>query len=131
MTIDPHRGRCWWDGAADQRHANWLSLLDWSVYHAPGWELWQTFRESLKGQDMTLRANRISEWWREAISDRCPHGRNCECREVEEPQELADAVRVVNVLRSLRGQFSAHPELRALLAKLNPELSRRWNPKKA
>jgi len=43
-------------------------------------------------------------------------------RENEE-YHLASAVRVVNLLRSLRGQFGRYPELRTLLNEANRELS--------
>lgn len=124
---DPHRGKCWWDGKEDQTQSGWFSLLDWSVYHAPGWSLWQEFRASLVGQAMPLRAHRVSEWWSEAVSPCAGDGeQECYC---DPADQLADAVRCVNVLRSLRGQFSAHPELRELLDRLNPELEARWTPR--
>lgn len=110
ISVDPHRGKCWWDGKPPSNETKWLSLLDWSVYHAPGWEDWQAFRSSLIGQPMELRAKRVGQWWEEA------HREN----------ELAEIVRCVNVLRSLRGQFKECHELRELLDKLNPELSSRW-----
>ena len=118
---DPHgigdRNRapeCRWTQELEPRLDKWTSLLDWAVYHAPGWEEWQVFRRSLIGQPMALRAWRVAEWWHTS-----PKG--------DPETELANAVRTVNVLRSLRGQFSANPELPELLARLNPELDRRWD----
>lgn len=104
---DQHRGACRWPGPETRIGAlDWFGLLDWSVYHAPGWVEWQVFRMSLVGQPMPLRRRRIEEWWE--LSGK----------------GLADAVRCVNVLRSLRGQFREYPELRELLDQLNPELDR-------
>lgn len=116
MSADLHRTRCHWDGNQDQSRSGWFSLLDWAVYHAPGWEQWQEFRASLVGRPMEARAHWVWEWWWKTT------------RTADPSQELADAVRCVNVLRSLRGQFSAHPELKTLLDKLNPELEKRWRP---
>ncbi|WP_422747918.1 hypothetical protein ACN27E_07575 [Mycobacterium sp. WMMD1722] len=45
-----------------------------------------------------------------------------------EVDQLANAARCVNVLRSMGGEVSEHPELRAALDRLNSELARRWNP---
>ena|ERR1700712_2857983 len=86
----------------------WLELLDWSVYHAPGYEEWQEFRKSLIGVEMHERWVRITEHW--YASD----------------NGLAETVRHVNLLRSLRGQFSTEPKFRVLLDQLNPRLKELW-----
>ena len=98
---DPHRGQCHWDGVAPEtlRPGAWFSTLDWAVYHAPGWEAWQAFRGGLVGTPMTERHACIEAWTREHYGNPTEWG-------------LAELVRVTNLYRSLRGQFSAHPELR-------------------
>ena len=114
---------CRWDGNDPTgRPMKWPSLLDWAVYHGPAWEQWQAFRRSLIGQAMPLRAHRVSEWWAETME--ASDGTIATL-------ELADAVRCVNVLRSLRGQFSEYPVLRETLDRLNPELEARWVREKA
>ena len=105
---------CRWTQELEPRLDKWTSLLDWAVYHGPYWTEWQDFRRSLIGQPMALRATRVLQWW----EDHTPG---------TPETELADAVRCVNVLRSLRGQFSANPELPATLAQLNPKLDARWD----
>jgi hypothetical protein len=126
---DPHRrSGCWFeknqftvpvegeavtapDWHEPQPVENWFGLLDWAVYHAPGWREWQAFRASLVGTPMKHRESQIRKWWERSHTS------------LGENPALANEVRVVNLLRSLRGQFRRHPELQALLQEANRELN--------
>jgi len=119
LAGDPHRKACRWNGQTDQSSAPWPSLVDWAVYHAPGWEAWQRFRISLIGTSYSQRIAMLREWLQDSAVG--PE-RSSGCWDIP----LADVARVVNVLRSLRGQFSAHPQLRAFLTEVTPLLHRRW-----
>jgi len=118
---DMHRGKCFYREpiAADPKEWTWLELLDWAVYHGPGWELWQEFRQSLLTMPMPTRAAVIREWWQASLLSG------------NEEEQLADIVRCTNILRSLRGQFSTYPVLPELLASLNRELEARWRVARA
>jgi len=108
---DPHRGGCNWHRRdTPPEDLSWFQLLDWAVYHAPGWREWQEFRRGLVGTPMDERAERIRLRW--------------ELHQEPEFDLLAHTVRIVNLLRSLRGQFSADPRLRSLLAEVTPELEK-------
>jgi hypothetical protein len=128
---DPHRASgCWFEkqpSMIDTKPCaveNWFGLLDWAVYHAPGWEEWQEFRASLVGSPMEDRCGRIRSWYT-LHQERNLRWFEKGLRTVQETQEdrLALAVRVSNILRSLRGQFSRYPELRTLLDEANRELN--------
>ena len=97
---DPHRGRCWYR----EYDTQWLSELDWAVYHAPGWQEWQKFRGSLVGTPIDERLENVRVWLR-------THG-----------EGRVELVRTVNLLRSLRGYDSVSIELVALRAWINIKL---------
>ena len=101
--LDPHRSRCWWSPT----NSSWLSLLDWAVYHAPSWHTWQAFRASLVGTPMKDRLTLIRSWRADRNFENWP---------------FEDLIRVTNLLRSLRGQFTDYPELRQELETMNPAL---------
>jgi len=112
---DPHPSGCLWDGKPDQSCSNWDSVVDWADYHATGWARWQTWRKNLVlGHPMASRADAIEGYW----FGFSPSG--------DENWKLACAARVVNALRSLSAEFSAHPELQHALDRLSPELTQRW-----
>jgi hypothetical protein len=141
MPEDPHRAAgCHWqccerngvphyrgfdfEGKAEYFvwELKWFELLDWAVYHAPGWESWQEFRKGLVGRPMEQRCAQIRAYWEvvNALHATAP----------DQFRALADCVRVINLLRSLRGQFSAYPELREFLNEVNPLLDKWWSPRK-
>jgi len=104
MTV--HRSVC--HAGADwkpYRGCSWTSLLDWAVYHAPGWSEWQAWRGTLVGTPMKDRCSAIEQYWEMNLRD------------------LQTCVRVANLLRSLRGQFTDYPELRLFLDEVNDRLS--------
>lgn len=112
---DPHPGSCSWDGNPDQSGSSWDSLVDWADYHAIGWARWQAWRKHLLlGRPMASRADAIEMYW---------SGFN---GSGGEGWKLACAARVVNALRKLTADFSAHPELQHALDRLSPELEQRW-----
>ena len=113
MAEDPHRGACRWDKKTPTASTKWGSLLDWAVYHAPGWQDWQKYRADLTKVDMGKRAGRVSAWWSASGSQ-------------GGARKLADAVRTVTVLRSLRGAWSSHPEMKALHDRLTATMDRLW-----
>lgn len=111
---NPHRGPCGWNEDTNLQRLGWFQLVDYAVYHAPGWKLWQSFRRSLIGQPMPRRVRRLEKWMDEA-------------READDPTALlVDLVRVVNLLRSLRGRWKEEPALREMHDRLHPELTVMW-----
>ena len=94
---DPHRGECHWDGST-----NWFSRLDYAVYHAPGWEEWQAFRQGLVGQPIEVRVERMNERFSQGGTD------------------ILEVIRLLNLTRS-------HRAFHALsLDALRGELNRRY-----
>jgi hypothetical protein len=105
---DPHRlAGCNWDGTVPEKGEppSWFSDLDWAVYHAPGWEHWQAFRASLVGTPIPERLDQIWMWVH------------------SHPTNLAETIRVVNLLRSLRGMDSKFPQIAQDRAEMNRRLS--------
>ena len=84
---DPHResGCLFVSGSTD-----WHSRVDWCVYHAPGFERWQTFRKSLVGLRTSEKIRRLKQWPVERIED---------------------VIRVLNYTRALRAEWANHPSL--------------------
>jgi len=125
---DPHRAAgCALEGRIDPakvvvRDLRWFELLDWAVYHAPGWESWQEFRRGLVGQPMAERCTHIRTYWEVANA--------LHVVSPDPDRACADAVRVINLLRSLRGQMTEYPELRQFLKEINPLLEQWWGPRK-
>jgi hypothetical protein len=91
--MDPHRATgCHWSHEVGIV-GSWFSQLDWAVYHAEGWQQWQEFRSDLVGKPLEMKLRRLYQW------NRSHRG-------------VQDLIRVMNYLRSLRGQWSALPNLR-------------------
>jgi len=106
MAVDYHRAAgCKWDGKTPTANSNWFSLLDWAVYHADGHGEWQAFRKDLVGSPIEQRASKAQGWLSKHGSD------------------LANTVRVLNLMRSLRGQWSSNPSLPELAKKMNARLA--------
>jgi hypothetical protein len=112
----PHRNGCWWQESdlrveKDLLQRSWLEVLDWSAYHAPGSHIWQEYRKRMLTVPVTERYHWMWQWlhasrhWNEAIAV---------------PAE--DIVRVMNLCRSLRGQWRQLPEVKQLAA----DLHRTW-----
>jgi hypothetical protein len=113
FDADPHPSQCLWDGKADQSCSDWDSVVDWALYHASAWRRWQLLCENL---DVADTAVWVEITWNGAV-DHSKHP----------AEQLAYIVRCVTLLRSLGGEFAAHPELREWLDRLTPELERRWH----
>jgi hypothetical protein len=100
MARDPHRAAgCRFNEVSFS--TSWFSQLDWAVYHAPGWQSWQTFRRTLVGRSIEEKYLCLRSW------------------PTRTPQDL---IRVVNYLRALRGSWSAYPALGEYAAELNPRM---------
>ena len=82
------------------------------MYHAPGYQQWQKYRADLVGSDIGQRATKVASW-------NSTHS------------GLANLVRCVNVLRSLRGSWSSHPELKKLHDRLSPQMDKAWKGESA
>jgi hypothetical protein len=112
MSSDPHRAAgCYLrksdilsvsvDGK-DAEYAlhelKWLEQLDWAVYHAPQWQMWQAFREALVLQQPVRRLNILDRW----------------------PTDTAqDLIRVLNYTRSMRSFWKDFPGWEKLSAELH------------
>ena len=88
---------------------SWFSLLDWSVYHAPGAEEWQAFRRDQIGKPGSVKLQELHWWLDTHTSDR-----------------MAQLVRVTNLVRSNRGIWYQNPEWREWHDELTAELRQHW-----
>ena len=107
----PHRGECLFTVGVFTEKLKWLELLDWAVYHAPGWIEWQEWRKEHEGRWKTLDVYAELRGW---LATQPPEHR------------LQDLVRTVNIARSLRGIQKEHPEVVAFREEFTPEMDDLW-----
>lgn len=88
MSVDdPHReAGCNWQ----RGNRRWVSLLDYAVYHAPGWEAWQRYRKAMVGMKTDQKLKVLKQWPLNSVWD---------------------LIRVLNYTRSLRALWGGHPSL--------------------
>jgi hypothetical protein len=116
LVDDPHRGKCQVveqfghiPTVQDWRHnppSTWLwpALVDYAVYHAPGWEEWQKFRSNMVGTSIKEKLRRLKLWERDHAAT------------------LIETVRVLNYLRSSRAAWKGEAEMRPWADRLSKQL---------
>lgn len=112
MREDFHRGECRCPkGDFLPTEVSWPALLDWAVYHAPGWEEWQHFRKEMEGLWSTVNVYFVLSSW---LEERSPAGTHS--------AQLEDLVRTVNLSRALRGLQSRQEEIVIFREEYTPTL---------
>src|SRR5687768_4349134 len=100
-TRDPHRVSCNYE----EGHTGWVSLRDYAVDHAPGWQHWQAFRESLVNKSVPTKLRLLREW---PLTSKW------------------NVIRVLNYTRSLRGAWNTFPQVKAFNEYVNQVYSDRY-----